>query len=478
MSAVFLGIDVGTSSVKVVTTDESGKLVGEGALPYPTATDRHGGAEQDPMAWWAAICQLLPEVIGPHDVRAVAVTSQAPTLVPVDASGQPVGPALTWLDRRAQADATHIAQLADGRNGADAFFGTAKLPWLLRERPEIAQRTSAVLTANGFIVAQLTGQLTLDDSSASLMQGFDESTSSFPDSLLQAGLGLELLPEVVPCRQIVGQVTEQASAVTGIAAGASVAAGAIDSVGSAIEAGVLGLGGPLVEMTGFSNVAILAVKPGTKVPGFIHARHCIEGVDLLITAQVTAGAAIDWVNRLDGSQDLREIQELASRERPSRLTVISSLAGERTPRWNPEARGIIDGVDLATDGYDIMLATMEGNSMALAEDVATMRRHGYPVDRILATGGGAKSPVWLQIKADVTGLPVHRPRSGHGAAQGASYLAGYAVGAYALEDIVAEEVQIDASFVPDASRHSSYKERAAWAARVAELNLIRKDYQS
>jgi len=478
MTAVFLGIDIGTSSVKVVTTDASGKLVSEGATAYPTTTDRHGGAEQDPMAWWEAICQLLPEVIGAHSVRAVAVTSQAPTLVPVDAAGQPVGPALTWLDRRAQADAAEIAGLAEGRNGADAFFGTAKLPWLLRERPEIAARTSAVLTANGFIVAQLTGELALDDSSASLMQGFDEVTSSFPEALLNAGMGIELLPQIVPCRQIIGQVTAQASAATGITLGASVAAGAIDSVGSAIEAGVLALGGPLVEMTGFSNVAILAVEPGTKVPGFIHARHCIEGVDLLITAQVTAGAAVDWVNRLDASQDLREVQELESRERPSRLTVISSLAGERTPRWNPEARGIIDGIDLATDGYDIMLATMEGNSMALAEDVATITQHGYPVDRILATGGGAKSPVWLQIKADVTGVPVHRPRSGHGAAQGASYLAGYAVGAYDLAEIVAGEVQIDASFTPDSNLHTLYQARAAWAAQVAELNLIRKDYLS
>ncbi|MFJ2620461.1 FGGY-family carbohydrate kinase [Glutamicibacter sp. NPDC087344] len=475
MSEVFLGIDVGTSSVKVVTTDAHGKLVNEGAAPYPTSTDRDGGAEQDPMAWWEAICQLLPSVLEKDTVRALAVTSQAPTLVPVDAAGLPVGPALTWLDRRAQADAAQIAEQAGGRNGADAFFGTAKLPWLLRERPQIAERTSAVLTANGFIVAQLTGQFTLDDSSASLMQGFDESTGAFPPALVQAGLGVDLLPEVVPCRQIVGQVTAEASVLTGITAGAQVAAGAIDSVGSAIEAGVLGLGGPLVEMTGFSNVAILAVKPGTTVPGFIHARHCIEGVDLLITAQVTAGAAIDWVNRLDASQDLRNVAELASRERPSRLTVISSLAGERTPRWNPEARGIIDGIDLATDGYDIMLATMEGNSMALAEDVCTIQQHGYPVDRILATGGGAKSAMWLQIKADVTGIPVHRPRSGHGAAQGASYLAGYAVQAYRLADIVADEVQIDASFTPDPELHAAYEVRAQWASRVAELNLARRE---
>lgn len=201
-----------------------------------------------------------------------------------------------------------------------------------------------------------------------------------------------------------------------------------DAVTDAIVSGQLGgaafdvfpsePGGPLVEMTGFSSVSMLAVPAGTSMPGLIHSRHCIPGVDLLIAAQVTAGAAIDWVNGLDPATDVRTSPELARRERPSRVSVVPSLQGERTPTWNPAARGIIDGADLATD-----------------IDLFAQSKH--PITEVLATGGGATSPLWLQIKADVTGVPVHKATRGHGAAQGA------------------------------------YAAKRAWMARLAELNARR-----
>ncbi|GAA4768695.1 xylulokinase [Microbacterium gilvum] len=467
---LLLGIDVGTTSVKVVATDAAGRLVREGALRYPTTTDAEGGAEQDAGEWWRALREIAPRVVGGDEVSAVAVTSQAPTLVPVAADGVDVGPALTWLDRRAQSDAATVAALAAGRNGADAFFGTAKLPWLRRERPGVAHAAHRVVSANGYIVARLSGAIALDDSSASLMQGFDEASSSFPERLAEVAGGL--LPEIVPSTAVVGTVGAGAAAATGITEGAAVVAGAIDAVGSALEAGVLAPGGPLIEMTGFSSVSMLAVPTGTTVPGFIHARHCVPGTDLLIAAQVTAGATVDWVNSLDQAADLREDPRLAARPRPSRLTFATSLAGERTPTWNPRARGIVDGIDLAADGVELMLAALEGNALALAGDVDAFGAHGYPVTGVLATGGGARSDLWLQIKADALGVPVHRAERGHGAAQGASYLAGAGVGAYRIEDVVSG-AGIERTFVPDADRHAGYRRKLAWAARLAELNAER-----
>ena len=472
---ILVGIDVGTSSVKVVATDLEGRLVAEASTRYPTTTDRAGGAEQDAEAWWAAVSTITPTVVEDAAVAAVAVTSQAPTLVPVDADGSPTGPALTWLDRRATAEAGRIAELVpESRNGADPFFGTAKLPWLLRERPSVVQRTAHVLSANGFIVQRLTGAAALDDTSASLMQGFDEAADAFDERLLAADLGLHLLPPIVRATTVVGTVTADAARVTGLPAGTPVIAGAIDSVGSALEAGALAAGDPLVEMTGFSSVTILAAPAGVRVPGFIHARHAIPGVDLLITAQVTAGATVDWMNSLDTTTDLRDSDAVLARHRPSRLTMIPSLAGERTPSWNMNARGIIDGIDLATDGTELMLAVMEGNALALATDVQSLRDHGYTIDRMLGTGGGSTSPAWLQIKADALGIPVLRPASGHGAAQGASYLAGLAVGVHAsVESLRAFSVGIEAEYAPDADRHSAYVTKLARYRELAALNTSR-----
>ncbi|GAB2548528.1 xylulokinase [Leucobacter ruminantium] len=474
MSKLLLGIDVGTSSVKVVATDRAGVLVADAAQRYPTATDG-AAAEQDANAWWEAVCAVTRRVVDGREVAAVAVTSQAPTLVPVDAAGDPTAMALTWLDRRASDEARRIAEIVpESRNGADPFFGTAKLPWLAEHRPEALARAEHVLSANGFIVRRLGGESVLDDTTAALMQGFDDEANAFAAALVEAEPSLRYLPRVVPSTEIVGAVSPEAAAATGITAGARIVAGGIDSIGSALEAGILEPGDPLVDMTGFSSVTILPVPRGTRVPGFLHSRHCVPGVDLLFTAQVTAGATIDWVNGLDGQRDLRDDSELLARPRPGRLTMVPSLAGERTPSWNQRARGVIDGIDLAADGIDLMLAAMEGNVLALARDIATISEAGYPVDRVVSTGGGSSSAAWLQIKADVLGVPVDRPASGHGAAQGAAVLAGLAIGEITLDTVRGLGGEIRASYTPDPELTRAYAERLARFEELSRLNETRR----
>lgn len=475
MTKLLLGIDVGTSSVKVVATDRTGRLVADGSQRYPTVTEGVA-AEQDANAWWNAVCSVTRRVVNGREVAAVAVTSQAPTLVPVDGAGEPTAAALTWLDRRADDEAGRIAEIVpQSRNGADSFFGTAKLPWLAKHRPEALARAQHVLSANGFIVRGLSGASVLDDTTAALMQGFDDEADAFDAALVAAEPSLRYLPRIVPSTEVVGRVSAEAAAATGIPAGALVVAGGIDSIGSALEAGILEPGDPLVDMTGFSSVTILPVPRGTSVPGFIHTRHCVPGVDLLITAQVTAGATIDWVNGLEAQRDLRDDAILLSRHRPGRLTMVTSLAGERTPTWNQHARGVIDGIDLAADGHDLMLAAMEGNAMALARDVATIAAAGFPVERVVSTGGGSSSRAWLQIKADVLGVPVDRPASGHGAAQGAAVLAGMAIGEIDSLDTVRRLGQaIQASYEPAPGLTAAYTERLGRFAELSELNRTRR----
>jgi xylulokinase len=251
-------------------------------------------------------------------------------------------------------------------------------------------------------------------------------------------------------------------------------AGGIDSIGSALEAGALQAGDPLVDMTGFSSVSILAVDRGTRVPGFIHSRHVIPGVDLLITATVTAGATIDWVNRLDPNQDLRDDELLGAKTRPGLLTFVPSLAGERTPTWNPEARGVLDGIGLSTDPSDIMIAAMEGNALALGRDLEAMRAAGFDADRVLSTGGGSTSRTWMQIKADVLGRQVCKPVRGHGAAEGGAALAGWATGVYSsVADLRALTSGVEEVYEPDPARHAEYLRKQERYDLVAALNRAR-----
>ena len=177
------------------------------------------------------------------------------------------------------------------------------------------------------------------------------------------------------------------------------------------------------------------------------------------------------MNGLDPTRDHRDAAEILGRPRPGRVTMVPSLAGERTPTWNATARGVISGIDLATDVTDLMLAVMEGNSFALARDLDAMRDAGFAVDHLLSTGGGASSDAWLQIKADVLGIPVIRPAAGHGAAQGAAYLAARAIGDFGdVEELRALAGGVEAEFHPDPRRHELYRAASERFASAASLN--------
>lgn len=453
--AVTIGVDVGTTGLKAVALDEQARLVREHTVRYPTRL-AGAGAEQDAQAWWRAAVEALPRVVAGAAVRGVAVTCQAPTLVAVDRAGDPLGPALTWIDRRAMDEAREIADaLGETRNGADPYFGTAKLLWWTRHRPGEIDAADAVLPANAFLVRRLTGVNSLDESGACLMQGWDDG---WPAVLAERGVPVDKLPKTVPYLTLVGVVTREAAALTGLPEGTPVAAGGIDAVGSALEAGTLRPGDPLAEMTGFSTVTMLPVPRGTHLPGLIHTRHCVEGVDLVLTAQVSTGSVVDWLRRLcPVPEDLLDADQILARERPGRLLLVPSFAGERTPTWDAAARGAVLGLDLDTDPRDLLLAIFEGTAYALRDDLDTLERAGHPVPAVIATGGGAKSPAWLRVKADVLNREVRVPVTGHGAAVGAGMMAGLATGVWASPEEVRDlAVAVAHTYRPDPGRAAAY----------------------
>ncbi len=465
MTAVWVGIDVGTTGLKAVVTGLDGRRISEGSRRYRRTVEPAGAIEQNADDWWDAATDVLPAVIGDHEVRAVAVTSQAPTLVPVDVAGRPTGPALLWADRRAQREALEIGAGLRGpaTTAPDSFFGTAKLLWLSRYRGRQLAGSAAVLSANGFLTHRLTGEFTLDDSTASMMQGWRGGRGDFEGGLAELGVPVHLLPDAVPCLEVVGAVTHFAADATGLPEGCPVAAGAIDAVGTALETGTLTPGDPFAEMTGFSTVGMLATDSHIRITGFIHARHCLPGVGLVITAQVTAGATVDWIlgNSAAGAA-LLQPGRLAECRRPNPVRMVPTLAGERTPGWNAHARGSVSGIGLDTTTADLVVAAMEGTALALAEDLSALRSAGLVIDRVRSTGGGANSDMWLQIKADVLGLPVERPAGGSGAAQGAAYLAGLAVGDLTGADGVREcSARTLETFRPDPVLTRAYGARLA-----------------
>lgn len=452
-----IGVDVGTTGLKAVALSPEGDLVRERAVRYPTRLAGLG-AEQDARAWWEAAAEALPEVVGGEPVSGVAVTAQAPTLVCVDSTGEPLGPALTWIDRRAQQEAEELDALCGpARNPPDPYFATAKLLWLARHRPQDLQRAAAVLGANGFIIARLTGELSLDETTAGLFQGWEGGFIPALSSLVPT----ELLPEARPALEVVSCVSRRAAGITGIPEGTPVLHGAIDAVGAALEAGIFGPGDGLAEMTGFSTVAITVAERGTCVPGMIHTRHGVGDCDLVLAAMVTAGAVTDWGARLTGFRDAGSFDRNASSERPGRLLLIPAFAGERTPTWDVMARGAIAGLDLDVNAGDLTLAIYEGTALGLRDNVERMQKVLGDRTPVRSVGGGSRSTLWTQVKADVLGVPIEVLPLGHGAAVGAAILAGIQTGMW--PDVEAARKissrRVATIFEPNARLHQQYTQR-------------------
>jgi xylulokinase len=192
----------------------------------------------------------------------------------------------------------------------------------------------------------------------------------------------------------------------------------------------------------------------------IHVRHCVPDTDLLLTAQVSTGALVDWVARLTGYARAELLDAEVPARRPGRLALLPSFFGERTPTWDPGARGAIVGLDLDVTAADLMLAAYEGTALALRADLAAVAAVLPDEGPLRALGGGARSRHWPQVKADVLGREVGVPVAGHGAAHGAALLAGVAVGVWPdFAAIAPTGRQMAATFQPDPARHAAYTER-------------------
>jgi xylulokinase len=456
-----VGIDVGTTGLKAVVLDAGARPLRSRAARYPTRLAGLG-AEQDADAWWQAARVALREVLVPGEpVAAVAVTSQGPTLVAIDDAGLPTGPALTWIDRRATAEAADlVAALPATRNGADPYFGTSKLLWWARHGG--LDRAAAVLCANSYLAYRLTGATSFEESTAGFFTGWD---GTFDPALRTLGVPTDLLGTAVPCTTLIGTVTAEASAATGLPTGTPVAAGGIDAIGAALEANLLHPGDGVAEMTGFSTVSMQPVPRGTTVPGMIHTRHCVPGADLLLTAQVSTGALVDWLAKLTGYPGVEVLDAEVPPGRPGRVGLLPSFAGERTPTWDTGARGALVGLDLDVSPGDLLLAIFEGTALALRADLEKVGAGGP----LLALGGGARSRHWPQVKADVLGREVRVPASGHGAAFGAALLAGVACGRWAnFDDLPPVSQEIAATFRPDPARHEAYSRRLPLLAALRD----------
>lgn len=422
MPGYILTIDLGTSSTKTTLWQADGKAVADASRAYPLARPQPAWAEIDPALWWSAVCQTIQEVISmagihPGDILGLGVDGLGWTLIPVDASGNALFPALIWLDRRAEDEAGQLREMAEAdavvtlsANPLDAAYITPKMIWFRDHHPALYDLTACFLNATGYIVHQLTGEQTCDFTQAYGYHFYDIRNRRWDSRVANLmGLSLEKMPALHPPEAIVGVLTDSAAEAVGLQSGIPVIAGGLDASIGALGAGALAPG-QTVDQGGQAGGMLMAVEDVIVEPRLIFGDHAIPGLYLLQSGTV-GGGSLDWFWRItkgeDRPVDYTRINDLAGKSPVGSqgLIFLPYMAGERTPLWNSKARGVFFGASYNTTEGDFYRAMMEGCAYSVHHNLILARDHGVDVDVWLGNGGGANSDLWCQIKADVSGRP-------------------------------------------------------------------------
>ncbi len=467
---VFLGIDVGTGGVRALAANDHGEVVGLTSVDFPVPRDELPGGfhEQEPEMWWQTTCQALGRLmdrlrslgITPDSLQGAAIDGTSGTLVALDTAGRPVRPALMYNDPRGADQAERLNAMAAAflsRHGYsfNSSFAAAKILWLQEQEPSSFDRTGCFVHQADYIARRLTDGAIASDYNNALKTGYDLLEDRWPD-WLKDGLGLaSRLPEIVAPASTIGRVSAAGANQSGLPADLPILAGTTDGVAACLASGLHRPGqynttlGTTLVFKGLS--ATIANAPG----GLVYS-HKVSGDRWLPGAASNTGA--EWIGRWFGGVDLSAMDQ-----RAAELIISAPLAyplarqGERFPFAKGEAEGFV--VPEPRSEVERYAACLLGTALVerLAYEVLDGVT-GQSADTIYATGGGSRSDVWNQCRADVTGCVVHRPQCAE-SALGAAVLAASGIFNEPLDPVIQRMVHIEKSFFPNVGRAAIYHER-------------------
>lgn len=443
-----LGLDISTTGTKALLIDRDGTLVGMAAAGYDFESPRPLWAEQDPALWWDAAQRTIATVLretgtAPEDIAAIGAAGQMHGLVLLDAHGEVVRPAILWNDGRtsAQCDAIRatVGQkrfIAVTGNEPLTGYTVGKLLWVREHEPENWARSRHMLLPMDYVRFKLTGEHAIDVADGAGTALFDLRTRTWSPEVTEAlDLDAAMLPRTVESVDIVGHVTPEAAAATGLRAGTPVIGGAGDQAGNAVGVGAVvpGIGAMSVGTSGvvFVPTAGPAIEPDGLLSSFCHA---VPEMWHLMGVTMSAAGSLKWFrDELAPDKAWEELTALAERIPPGAegLVYLPYLSGERTPHNDPLARGAFVGLTVRHGLGHMVRAVLEGVAFSLRDVFELVRATAPdPIRELRASGGGTNSALWKQIIADVLGVPVALTRTAEGVATGAGILAAVAAGWY------------------------------------------------
>ena len=474
---ILLGIDYGTGGCKVTAIGADGSFVGEASTEYVTYHEHPGWSEQEPADWWTALCASLEKLrakdVDLSQVVACALDGSTHNAVLLDADYKPVRRTIMWTDQRATAE----CEALKAGSGEKVFSTCFQMPaptwtlpqmmWLKANEPEVLKKTEHVLFVKDYVRYLLTGKAATDYIEAQGTLFFDMRKMAWDPELVElAGLKMSALPAIVKPTDVVGTVTKDAAAATGLPAEMSVVCGSSDSAVEDYGAGAVEPGDLIIKLATAGNVNSMtaAAHPHPKTLTY---SHIVPGMWYSVSATNAAALCMRWLRdsfystAADGNrkQSTYEAMDAEAQKSPVGANGVffhPYLQGERCPYWDPNLRASFTGVSISSTRGDFCRALMEGVAFSLRDCYRTLEEMRLPVKRIFLIGGGARSKLWSEIVCNVFNRPVAVPTPGD-ASFGACLLAGTGIGVFAdVKEAVAKCLHLGRTIKPDPSTAAAY----------------------
>jgi xylulokinase len=492
MADFLLGIDYGTGGAKACIIDVEGNVLGFAFQEYPFFHDKPGWSEHDPMGYWTIACQMIKEClaqarIAPGEIRGVAVSSALPSMVMVDREHRPIHRAYNLMDRRATQEVAWLKSTV-GEARIQALTGNriedhptlVNLLWEQRHRPDSYARIWKALTIDGFVTLKLTGKAVANYGAAAFYGvAYDLLHERFEAQVL-ADIGIDpaILPELGRPEAIIGAVTAQAAAETGLAAGTPVTVGQVDFNASCVAAGITAPGDIMSNLGTVGNFGVVHKSREFNFSpvglSMINFAFTVDSANTYITvpSTTTGGQSIRYLRdnfsqmeveteRALGisSYDLLNLQAEKAPPGSDGLIILPYLMGERTPIWDTDARGVIFGLSLHHGKGHLVRAMMEAVAYALYDSYELIISSGLPINYpIVLNEGGAVSKLWRQIITDVFNVPTVLVKRRTGAPFGDAILAGVATGVFTDFAVAKQWAEYVEPMEPNAEHHARYME--------------------
>ncbi len=475
-----LGIDLGTSRVKVLLVNENGQIIGKGDQGYPFLTPQPGWVEQDPEQWWyatiTAVRQALDGIEDKRAITGIGLCGQMHGTVLLDGKNRLLGRAVIWPDQRSTKQVKEISQLVGSQrlveitgSPAASGFQAATIRWFQQENAKLFSRTHTVLLPKDYLRWRMTDVISSEPSDGAgslLLDG--QSRKWSVEILVKLGIDVDILPKIQPSLSIAGKLSRSAGQILGLPAGIPVITGTSDTASSLLGAGItstrellltISTGGQLVlpafefkiDKLGRMHTFCSALEPNPQQAGWY-----------LMSATLSAGLSLRWLRdnilkNVGGYGQLTTWAEGATIGADG-LIFWPYLLGERSPLMDAKARGMFIGLTTRHGKEELVRAVMEGVVFSLYDAYQAMIAAGVEPERIILSGGGAQSNLWNQIVADVFGMPVHRLQVGEQSALGAALLVGSGIGLFDVIETSRKWAEYDAAIAPDLANQSRYQE--------------------